>query len=416
MRNLLLTEGLEKKWVQKTDLTERLSVDGKTKTYPVYSIKLKHLYFNDKNDRIATWIAEHKSKHQITSFDVFDEGYNETIHQFIVNSKEDSINKTTKNIMLNGQQRPGVVLADGRIIDGNRRFTCLRNLADTDSEFNWFNAVILDYDIEDKDAEKTIKLLELELQHGREERVDYNPIDRLVGIYRDIVETKLLTEEEYRNKTGWTKGTLEEELEAAKLMVEFLEFIEAKKQYHIARDLELNGPLREIVGILKKVEDEDDRADIKNILFTNLAMEPKGDMTRFIRNLGKALVSKSKVINRGLVDDQQEYVKKFLDEIYKLITDSETVSADDFKNKIRANDELRRNLLESAELASEAVRRNQTLEEPVKLAEKAFKDLNAIKLDMLKKMNNTDLIRLQNQVSHIERQLSEIKDKLGEVL
>ena len=412
MRNLLLTEGLEKKWVQKTDLKEKLTVDGIPRSYPVYQIKLNKLYFNDKNDRIATWIAEHKNKHQITSFDVFDEGYNETIHQFIVNSKEESIKKTTTNIMLNGQQRPGVVLADGRIIDGNRRFTCLRNLADTDSEFNWFNAIILDYDIEDKDAEKTIKLLELELQHGREERVDYNPIDRLVGIYRDIVETKLVTEEEYQIKTGWSKSYLKKQIEKANLMVDFLEFIGAEKQYHIARDLELDGPLQEISNILKKVEDEDDREDIKNILFTNVAMKPKDSIVPFIRNLGEALISKDKRVNDKLVSDQQEYVEKFLEEIDEL----GTVSADDFKNKIRANDELRCNLLESAELASTAVGRNQTLEEPVKLAENAFKKLNAIKLDMLKKMNNTDLIRLQNQVSHIERRLSEIKDKLGEVL
>ncbi|MDE5976923.1 MAG: hypothetical protein K2G70_00440 [Turicibacter sp.] len=412
MKNLLLTEGVEKKWVLKTDLTERLTVDGITKTYPVYSIKLNHLYFNDKNDRIATWIAEHKSKNQITSFDVFDEGYNDMIHQFIVNSKEDAIKTTTTNMMVNGQQRPGVVLADGRIIDGNRRFTCLRNLADTGSEFNWFNAVILDYDIEDKDAEKIIKLLELELQHGREERVDYNPIDRLVGIYRDIVETKLVTEEEYRNKTGWKKSKLKDQIEKANLMVEFLKFIEAEKQYHIARDLELDGPLHEILSVLKKIEDEDDREDIKGILFTNVAMKPKNSIVPFIRNLGKALVSEEKEVNEKLVSDQREYVEEFLEVIEEL----GMVSADDFKNKIRTNEELRRKLEESAELASEAVKRNQTLEQPVKLAEKVFKDLEAIRLDMLKKMERTELSRLQNQLNHIERKLSEIKDRLGEVL
>lgn len=412
MKNLLLTEGLEKKWVQKTDLTERLTVDGITKTYPVYRIKLDHLYFNDKNDRIATWIAEYKCKNQITSFDVFDEGYNDMIHQFIVNSKQDSIKKTTTDIMVKGQQRPGVVLADGRIIDGNRRFTCLRNLADTNSEFNWFNAFILDYDIEDKDAEKTIKLLELELQHGREERVDYNPIDRLVGIYRDIVETKLVTEEEYRNKTGWSKSNLEKQIGKANLMVDFLEFIGAEKQYHIARDLELDGPLEEIVGILKRVEDENDQEDIKNILFTNVAMKPKNSIVPFIRKLGETLVSKKKEINEELVNNQNEYVNEFLEKIEEL----GTISADDFKNKIRTNEELRRKLEESAELASQAARRNQSLEEPVRLAEKVFKDLEDIKLDMLKKMERTELSRLQNQLNHIERKLNEIKDKLGEVL
>ena len=58
---------------------------------------------------------------------------------------------------------------------------------------------LFDKDIEE--SKKEIKLLELYLQHGREERVGYNPIDRLVGIYNDIIENELITIKEYARNT-----------------------------------------------------------------------------------------------------------------------------------------------------------------------------------------------------------------------
>src|SRR5659263_247062 len=56
------------------------------------------------------------------------DSYNNIIHEFITESNRDAIKKTQTNIKLVGQQESGVVLSDGRIIDGNRRFTCLRNI------------------------------------------------------------------------------------------------------------------------------------------------------------------------------------------------------------------------------------------------------------------------------------------------
>ena len=126
----LLKEGMEQKAVIKTALTRKLTVDGLTKAYPVYKVKLDWLFYNDQNDRIATWISQYKSQHEGKTPDSADrEVYNNIIEEFIVASNPDAIRKTQANIELVEQREPGVVLADGRIIDGNRRFTCLRRLA-----------------------------------------------------------------------------------------------------------------------------------------------------------------------------------------------------------------------------------------------------------------------------------------------
>ena len=171
MKNLLY-DGMGQV-VQQTNLTRKLTIEGVTKAYPVYRVRLDQLFYNDQNDRIATWISQFKSEHGEQAFAELDtDAYNAIIEQFIIQSNEAAIEKTQMNIALVNQREPGVILADGRIIDGNRRFTCLRRLSVNDEQFNWFETVILEASIES--SKKQIKMLELAIQHGEEKKVDYN--------------------------------------------------------------------------------------------------------------------------------------------------------------------------------------------------------------------------------------------------
>ena len=188
----LLQEGILNGTVIKTDRATKMVVDGLTETYPIYQVRLTNLFFNDQNDRIATWLSQFRAEHGDVALNKDNlESYNDIIQGFITESNPERLKQTQINIALLGQQKYGVVLNDGRIIDGNRRFSCLRNLAKDDAKFNYFETVILDRDYEH--SAKQIKMLELQIQIGEEARVDYNPIDKLVGIYRDIRESGLLT-------------------------------------------------------------------------------------------------------------------------------------------------------------------------------------------------------------------------------
>lgn len=40
-----------------------LTLNGETKAYPIYRVRLELLYYNEQNDRIATWISQYKSEH-----------------------------------------------------------------------------------------------------------------------------------------------------------------------------------------------------------------------------------------------------------------------------------------------------------------------------------------------------------------
>ena len=73
--------------VEKTEGTRKLTFGGETKLYPVYSIPLDLPYFNNKNDRIATWIEEYRFTHDGQEVDRSDiEAYSAWVEDFIVKS------------------------------------------------------------------------------------------------------------------------------------------------------------------------------------------------------------------------------------------------------------------------------------------------------------------------------------------
>ena len=79
----LLKEGVTTQAVIKTAQTRKLTVDGLTKAYPVYKVRLDWLFYNDQNDRIATWISQYKAQHDGEVPNSSDrEAYNAIIEQF----------------------------------------------------------------------------------------------------------------------------------------------------------------------------------------------------------------------------------------------------------------------------------------------------------------------------------------------
>lgn len=320
--------------VETTGLSKKLTIDGIAKAYPVYRVRLDQLFYNDQNDRIATWISQYKNEHGDEAFaetlkEPTHESYNAVIEQFIVQSNETAIEKTQMNIALVHQREPGVILSDGRIIDGNRRFTCLRRLALKDDTFNWFETVILDTNIET--SRKQIKMLELAIQHGEEKKVDYNPVDRLVGVYQDIVETELLTVEEYAFSTNETVNDVKKRIESAMLIAEFLEFIHMPKQWHIARDYQVVSAISDMQPLLRKCNTVEMRQKVKNAVFANIMMHTIGDSRKYVNNLSAMMnsgffpvyIKEQDKISYALSVDMEEFYPKNKGELELFISNHE---------------------------------------------------------------------------------------------
>ncbi len=401
----ILKEGVKQGKVVMTPLAKKLTIDGTTKPYSVYKIDLDLLYYNDQNDRIATWLSQYKDTYGNDYLKTQTrEDYNEVIQQFIKESNPDALRRTKNNIQLVGQREAGVVLSDGRIIDGNRRFTCLRMLEKETGKKQYFEAIVLPFGV-DTDA-KRIKMLELTLQQGEDVKVDYNPIDKLVGIYNDLVATKLLTIEEYAKSVNKTERMIQTDIDNAVLMVDFLKYINAENKFYICRNLDLAGPLLELESMVHRISDEDLKEKVKKAVFANFLMKPESDMTRYIRKL-------KKLLNTPYLEEyvnNQESINKHVENL--IPQDSKLVTDDYINEKIRTeitvSDKLRSNLDEHVAKAN----RDETKNRPAKLVNDSYMKLLEVDDKIFVKLDEEQKEEIRNNIKKVLEKLNELSSKL----
>lgn len=252
---------------------------------------------------------------------------------------------------------------------------------------------------------KQIKILELSIQHGEESKVDYNPIDRLVGIYNDILETKLLTVQEYAASINESESDVKKYIEIAKLMVEYLEFINAPKQFYIARDLQLYTPLEDLYRLTKKCSTNDEVEDLKISVFNNILMQTVTDMSRFIRNI-KMIVGSE--YQEEFFEEQKELAEKVVEKLPPVGQMNISV----IRDHIRTNDEIARALENSMEKTLLKVRKKESINRPIQLLEKATNFAESVDVNMILKMNDSEIRRFERQLDKLEKIVNELKENL----
>ncbi len=328
----------------KTGASKKISIPGKVVShYEVYSIPLRHLYYNDQNGRINTTYKKYKSENGVINPEIGDSKYNELFEKFIFDSNSKALKETILSIKEKSQQEPGVVLPDGRVIDGNRRFTALRIIEKETGIEQHFETVVLDLDTNSRADEKKIKELELDLQLGREERVNYDPIDRIYDVYNTIIVEKLMTVEEYKRASGAgnTKG-IKRDIRLAELILKFVSIVSPGgnpiDKFYLARDLKLDGPIEEIEATLSKLKK--DKESITEAVLVYLAAskiddEPK-DTTRLIREL------KSNVLNNPEMKGYYlDAVDDKIDTIMEVFEENPIKNSTDLRVLVKKDDSLK---------------------------------------------------------------------------
>lgn len=402
----LLTEGVSIGAVIPTDISRKITIGGITKAYPVYKVRLDLLFYNNQNDRIATWISEYRSKHNGNAPAPEDgEEYNSIIERFIIESNPASITKTKENILQVDQREPGVVTYDGRIIDGNRRFTCLRLLAKEHDRFNYLETAILEQAVASNT--KQIKMLELSIQHGEEGKIDYNPVDILVGLYHDVVETKLLSVAEYARSTNEKPGAVRKKIEIANLMVEYLEFINAPKQFHIVRELQLYSPLEELSRLLKKCQSDEDAEDLKICVFTNILMRTSTDLGRYIRRF-------KDVISTPYYHDYVEEQKNIAAEVLDALPPVGEVDSDSIRELTKSHADITQSLERSMEKAIAKAHKNESQNRPVQILEDVNNLLAAITVDQFDDFTPEDFLPVKDKIGAAQGMLQKLREYIGE--
>ncbi len=158
-----------------------LTYHGERTKFNAYMIPLSILTYNPYNGRIGAEVKSYERQHAV---DV------EIIEKFLWESRPEANARTMQSLIEDHQQRFGIVTADGKIIDGNRRASLLNRIwrddsvpANTKQHTQYFEAIILPIDADRKE----ILRLETTYQMGEDAKVDYGPIEKYLkaGDLRD---------------------------------------------------------------------------------------------------------------------------------------------------------------------------------------------------------------------------------------
>lgn len=389
--------------VRKTTLTRKVTYGGKTVVYPVYQVRLDMLFYNDQNDRIATWVSRYESENGKDSLsDLNAEIYNRIIENFITESNLEAIKKTQKNIALVGQREPGVTLADGRIVDGNRRFTCLRRIQRDCEEPVYFETVIMDMDI--REDRKQIKLLELAIQHGEEKKVDYDLIDYAVGTYRDVVQTGLLTVEEYAASANEAPADVKKRIEIAGIVCEFLDHVRLPEQYHVAREYQVYDLFQEMMPALRAL-DNDEKGQLKKIAFTNTVLKAIKDQRKFIRDI-RGLIKNGDYA--GYFAEQEQFTKTVEDKLAVI----EIRSKEDLDRFAAENAPITEQLQNSMERALLRARAQQVRNRPSENVGKCISLLMDVDPRLFGRLNEDEKETLKAELQELGRIVQSFRKQL----
>jgi hypothetical protein len=275
-----------------------LRYQGQTHAKKVYKIPLDYLIYNKYNGRIGTDVLSFEK--QNGALDAENERDSAIIEEFLYKSKEDRNKLTMDSLQKIGQQRYGIVTADGIIVDGNRRAMLLNRLFHKREELHYtyaqvehcqyFFAIILPDDASEKD----IQQLETIYQMGEDDKLDYDPIEKYLkckGL------KKFFTDEDIASFMGTKTSQVKEWIEILKLMEDYLDSYGYTGIY--TRLEKTEGPFVDLRRYLEAYEkgtstrsmdwspDKTDFSDLKVICFDYIRARYEGKEFREIGKNGK---------------------------------------------------------------------------------------------------------------------------------
>jgi hypothetical protein len=141
----------------------------------VYLVELKYLIFNQFNDRIAIEVATEEAMSPGRSAPEYTDELENKIMDYLWKINVGRNEETTKDLEFKGQIEPGVVTADGVIVNGNRRSMLLKRAGK-----GIFKAAILPDEF-DGNIE-WIRKLETELQFNVDRQLEYEPLAKYLKV------------------------------------------------------------------------------------------------------------------------------------------------------------------------------------------------------------------------------------------
>lgn len=328
--------------IEKTGAKPKLpiKIDGvSSETLDVYRIPLEYLYYNDKNGRISTGISQYDGELHPAN-DQVNPQYNDFIAKLIEQDNPGALKRTKKSIQDSGQQVYGYVLDDGRIVDGNRRFTALRDIHRSTGRTVYFEAVVLPFSYNNSAERVKIKKLELAIQMGVEERQGYDPVDLAVDIYRTTAgDDAIMTRADYAANSHMRPTEVKKYYDGAVYMRKFLQFIGApENNFNIIKDSKAWSLFYEMGKSLSKNFGDDPESQVRKnetmnsffgVILYQIHVGVSGNTARtHIREYNKNIVNS--VNNEDFNDDIEDQV----DDLSESLQDADIQTTSDLMQSL----------------------------------------------------------------------------------
>jgi hypothetical protein len=158
----------------------------------VFRIPTKHLHFNIQNGRYADKMIQLRADNPGDDIDPRVAKWRKEISRMLrgeypgTQEDREPWDRLREDIKGKTQLTPGVVIADGGVIDGNRRLSVLLSLADSEknsTQYEYFDGVILPQDVNDQDRWR----IEAGIQLGKDEKHDYSSINKILKIKQGLM-------------------------------------------------------------------------------------------------------------------------------------------------------------------------------------------------------------------------------------
>jgi len=293
---------------EKTDRRELFWIKGKRQELDVYRVPTKFLYFNIENGRYADKMVQLREDNPAVEIDPKKEKWKNTIWKMLkgeypgTERDVEPFNKLREDLAGRMQLRPGVVLFDGGVLDGNRRLAAMLQLQISEknpSRFEYLDAVILDADVGPEDRWR----IEAGVQIGRDEKHPYSPINELLKIQEGLVlfKGKPSPEKEIsRVIYGISEEEVKKDILKIRLINEYLDFIDKPKAYNEVGEQKVIERFEEAIQTLEQAKRRGATApEIAKLKLTQFAVIRDKLMTnwemRQIRNaMGRGKAGKGK--------------------------------------------------------------------------------------------------------------------------
>jgi hypothetical protein len=300
-----------------------LKIGNKTE-HMVFSIPSEFLRYNVLNGRIASNVDSSEAvKNHI------DMNNNKKILEDFLWHSDIKANKKTKNsIFEDGQQKPGIITADGIVLDGNRRLMLLNKIYEEtgDIRYSRFNAVILDENL----TKKEIYNLEAYLQFGIDPQLEYGSIEKYLMINRRI-DAGLSVKEISKSFNGkFSENEIKELIYRFELMEEYLEYIGHKGNYELLSFRKVEDSIKTLTDQIKKLKknthsaqkrwsiSDDEISDIKYIYFDLIRLAVSSDPKDY----------RSLILNKNNLLENKEEWKKFSDNHFEFTKEIDRLTED----------------------------------------------------------------------------------------